>query len=729
MARGNRGHGRPQGWKGKKGPRPPKWRGKGVPPVRGDDGRGGQHPHRPHPGPVLPPPPREALPPPQEPAADTEVYRGFRLHPFQQKALDAIRRGSSVLVAAPTGAGKTLVADFAIEQAMGDGKRIFYTAPVKALSNQKYRDFRGILGDDRVGIMTGDVTINAGAPLLIMTTEVFRNTIFEDPRNLDDAHAVVFDEIHYLDDRERGTVWEESLIFAPPHIRVVGLSATIPNIEEMAEWMRQVRGTQVEVVVRETRPVPLRHFAFHGEMGVMTLRELRREKPRRPRHRGFERGGFQARRGRDHRRLVDYIQNNDLLPCLYFSFNRRECEERAEENSFRDLLSPEHRTELLARFDELARLYQLESSAATDRLRRLAGHGISYHHAGLLPVHKEIVERLFTTGLVKLLFTTETFALGVNMPARTVAFAGLKKFDGVRLDWMLAREYGQMAGRAGRQGIDPVGYVYSILDDRDLDFHALEHLFEGPLERVQSRFDIDYATLLNLYNLVGERIGEAYEKSFARFQRERHEEASGRRRDRPAREAETLRRRVEVLKSLGYIAGGALTAKGKFAAAVQGFEVHAAEFFEGGVLHGLDPDRLVLLFCAVVYEERRGDTSDRVDPVTLEGFRSRAEHRVTLLRRKEAETGLDEFSKELDWNVSGPALQWAQGCKWEDLAEYTTASDGDLVRTFRQAIQVMRNVRNALHHVGAKELEEKFSKAIASVNRDYVDAKRQLELG
>ena len=657
----------------------------------------------------------------------TEMYRGFRLHPFQQRALDALRRGSSVIVAAPTGAGKTLVADFAIEQALAEGKRICYTAPVKALSNQKFRDFRGTIGEEKVGIMTGDVTINAGAPLLIMTTEVFRNTIFEDPKNLDDCYAVVFDEIHYLDDRERGTVWEESIIFAPEHIRIVGLSATIPNIEEVADWIRSIRKVPLEVVERHRRPVPLRHFVYHDEAGVKTLAQLRHERPRRRGGDRFQRGRFRGNRASRH--LLDYLQEHDLLPCLYFSFSRRECGERAEENAFRDLLTEGEREDLLRRFDELCTLYQLEPTDASRQLRRLCGHGILYHHAGLLPVHKEIVERLFTTGLVKLLFTTETFALGVNMPARTVCFASLKKFDGVRLDWMLAREYGQMAGRAGRQGIDDCGYVYSIVDDRDLDYRAMEHLFDGPLEPVRSRLDIDYATLMNLYAIVGERVGEAYERSLARFQRERLERDRGTLRARPAREAEFIHKRIEVLKSLGYIAGGALTDKGRFAAAVQGFEVHAAEFLEAGILHQCDANLLVLLFCAVVFEERRGDASDRIEPGVLDSIRLRAEQQVNRFRRKEFEAGIEDLSKELDWKMSGPALLWAGGGTWADLAEHTTVSDGDLVRTFRQAIQVMRNVRNALPLVGAADLEDRFNRAIASINRDFVDAKRQLELG
>ncbi len=183
------------------------------------------------------------------------------------------------------------------------------------------------------------------------------------------------------------------------------------------------------------------------------------------------------------------------------------------------------------------------------------------------------------------------------------------------------------------------------------------------------------------------------------------------------------------LKRLGYIAGGALTDKGRFAAAVQGFEVHAAEFLEAGLLHLCDPPLLVLLFCAVVFEERRGDASDRIAPGTLETIRQRAEQCVTRFRRAEFDAGLEDLSKEIDWKMSGPAMLWAGGCTWEDLAEHTTVSDGDLVRTFRQAIQVMRNVRNALPLVGAGDLEDRFNRAIASVNRDFVDAKRQLELG
>ncbi|MHC4820482.1 MAG: helicase-related protein, partial [Planctomycetota bacterium] len=397
-------------------------------------------------------------------------------------------------------------------------------------------------------------------------------------------------------------------------MRIIGLSATIPNIDEMADWIRSIRELPVEVIQHEQRPVPLRNWVFHAEMGAVDLPQLRRQAKGRRKPRKWERhrGRGRHHRAKEHAALLDHIEENELLPCLYFSFSRRECEERAEENARRNLLTPGERDEILKSFDSMCDLYQLEGTDATNHLRNLAGHGILYHHAGLLPVHKEIVERLFTTGLIKLLFTTETFALGVNMPARTVGFASLKKFDGISVGWLMAREYGQMAGRAGRQGIDSVGDVFSRVEDRDLDFRALEHLFSGEIEPVRSRFNMDYATLLNLYDLVGDDVVIAYRKSFARFQRIKRdsERGGGRKRGRPAREEEVLRRRLNVLRDLGYIKDGELTPKGRFAASVQGYEVHAAEFLESGLLHACDAERLVLLFCSIVFEERRGDVSD-----------------------------------------------------------------------------------------------------------------------
>jgi superfamily II RNA helicase len=389
------------------------------------------------------------------------TFRGKTLFPFQERAAEAIHDGRNVLVAAPTGAGKTLVADVAIARALSEGRRVVYTSPIKALSNQKFRDFRADYGDDRVGIMTGDVTISPDAPLLIMTTEIFRNTIFEDPARLDAFDFVVFDEIHYLDDVERGTVWEESILYAPKHVRVVALSATVPNVDELAAWVAQVREREVEVVVESERPVPLVHKAWvpgRGPRGVDELRRLASEEAtvsRYSRRRGA-RGPRDKRGGPPYEVLLEratgeclrYLADRDLLPALYFVFSRRDCEHLARVHGGMDLLSQEARERLLARFDDLAARYETADAPTTRELRRLAARGVLWHHAGMLPIDKEIVERLFTTGDVRLLFATETFALGVNMPARTVVFHALRKFDGVRVVPLRTRDYGQMAVRA-----------------------------------------------------------------------------------------------------------------------------------------------------------------------------------------------------------------------------------------------------------------------------------------
>jgi superfamily II RNA helicase len=252
-------------------------------------------------------------------------YKGVVLDPFQEEAVRAVDAEESVIVAAPTGAGKTLVAEYAIERCLASGARAIYTAPIKALSNQKFRDFSAQYGD-RIGIKTGDVTLNPDAQIILMTTEIFRNTIFESPEAFHDVRYAVFDEIHYLDDIERGTVWEESIIFAPEHIRFVCLSATVPNLEPLAQWIRAIRpSVPLRVIIERNRPVPLDHALFVPGLGIKRLADLRKHEL------GDIRGYFQRldpdlNPNRARRALIDHLVEADRLPVLWFAFNRRECE-------------------------------------------------------------------------------------------------------------------------------------------------------------------------------------------------------------------------------------------------------------------------------------------------------------------------------------------------------------------------------------------------------------------
>ena len=364
---------------------------------------------------------------PVPPPAERPVFKGKKLFPFQAKAAAAIAAGRDVIVAAPTGSGKTLVADMAIDQALKAGRRVVYTSPIKALSNQKFRDFREEYGEEKVGIMTGDVTINGDAPLLVMTTEIFRNTIYEAPERMAAFAFVVFDEVHYIDDLERGTVWEESIIYAPPHVRIVALSATVPNVDELAGWIEEVRDTEIEVVIETERPVPLIHKLWVPARGPRGVDEVKRaaldDRGMRPKR--TPRGHDDRRAARGYERALDeatghllsYLIERDLLPALYFVFSRKDCERLARAHAGLDLLKPDERDRILELFDELAARYQVTEAPSTREIRRLASRGVLYHHAGMLPIDKEIVERLFTTGGVRLLFATETFALGVNMPS------------------------------------------------------------------------------------------------------------------------------------------------------------------------------------------------------------------------------------------------------------------------------------------------------------------------
>jgi ATP-dependent RNA helicase HelY len=480
----------------------------------------------------------------------------FELDPFQVEACEALEAGRGVLVAAPTGAGKTMVGEFAVHLALTQARKAFYTTPIKALSNQKYTDLVRRHGVDAVGLLTGDTTINGEAPVVVMTTEVLRNMLYAGSRTLDGLAYVVMDEVHYLADLFRGPVWEEVIIHLPDDVLLVSLSATVSNAEEFGDWLTMVRGN-TSVVVSETRPVPLwQHvmardglydlYAGHvdpTDPGVdppinpeLAQAIRRRTGPARsgPGDRGYRgRGGRQhgpggrASPGRPSPRfaVVEVLDREALLPAIFFVFSRAGCDASVQQcmGAGLRLTTPEQAAAIRATVEErcaavpaqdLAVLGYWEWSQALER-------GIAAHHAGLLPLFKETVEDLFSRGLVKVVFATETLALGINMPARSVILDRLTKWDGSAHSDITPGEYTQLTGRAGRRGIDVEGHAV-VVDDGRLDPVALAGLASRRTYPLLSSFRPTYNMAVNLVAQVGrDRAREVLETSFAQFQADR----------------------------------------------------------------------------------------------------------------------------------------------------------------------------------------------------------------
>lgn len=444
-------------------------------------------------------------------------YRGFTLDPFQEEAVNFIDENKSVLVAAPTGVGKTLIADYIIEKIFNEGGRVVYTAPIKALSNQKFREFKEIVGPDNMGILTGDVVINPEAPILIMTTEIFRNILQEGPERVSDVRYVIFDEVHYIDDPDRGSVWEESFIFMPPTMRFLGLSATIPNVDQLASWIEDVQKQDVEIVTHFERVVPLSHSLFERSLGMTTMGKIRKKHRNILRnHRGEGRPKIQAT---THLDLIGAIKDK-YLPCLFFTFSRRKCESNAIElgQAF-DFLDKQGKAQVNAIIDHVLERYPDIESSRWPQLRRLLLRGIAYHHAGMLPVLKDIVEELFTHRLISVLYCTETFAVGLNFPCKTVCFDSSTKWDGISFRPISNREYFQMAGRAGRRGIDDEGFVFTIVDLGWFDPSQFPSMNEDEVEPLKSQFALTYNSILNLVkNYDEEDIYRILGQNFATYQ-------------------------------------------------------------------------------------------------------------------------------------------------------------------------------------------------------------------
>lgn len=445
-------------------------------------------------------------------------YHGLELDAFQEQSLDAIDAGLSVIVAAPTGTGKTLVADYLIEKAMQQHLRAIYTAPIKALSNQKFKDFRRQFGPDSVGIMTGDVVLNPTAPLIIMTTEIFRNQVITEDPSLQFVSYVIFDEIHWLNDEERGTVWEESIILAPAHIKILGLSATIANARHLVHWIESIRQEKVVLIEEQHRIVPLEYYYYTKATGITNhdhlwkhYLRLRKERQKDP-HKEQEK--FPAS---THLDLIQAIDQH-YLPVLYFIFSRKQCSEKARElaqtkNYLRS--AQRHQVEEMFRQQFGA---EENWSASTRYLKRVCVKGIAYHHAGLLPSQKVIVEELFQARLIQILYCTETFSVGINYPVKSVCFDSLRKFDGHNFRNLVNHEFFQMSGRAGRRGIDEKGYSFILVDFNYLERESLPRFNLNQLEPLSSQLKLSYNTVLNLTaTLHQDQIELYFQKSFAAY--------------------------------------------------------------------------------------------------------------------------------------------------------------------------------------------------------------------
>ena len=752
------------------------------------------------------------------PALDAFAERlSFPLDGFQRTACERLEEGRSVLVAAPTGSGKTTVAEFAVFLSRRErDARIFYTAPIKALSNQKFRELCAEYGDDEVGLLTGDVNLRGDAPIVVMTTEVLRNMIYAESSALDDLAFVVLDEVHYLGDRWRGAVWEEIILHLPQSVRLVSLSATVSNAEEFGDWMHAVRG-DTDVVLSEHRPVPLYQHVLterallplyvdgEGELverGRLNpeLRQLVRGERRdegEDRGRGgrsrssrggsYDRGYERYRSNRDRSRgrapvrrakrirrsdMARALDETGLLPGIVFIFSRNGCDQAVQQCLFDGirLTSREER-------DEIRRvIHEAIEGLDEDDLRVLgvsgwiAGleRGIAAHHAGLLPQFKAVVEQLFQRRLVKLVFATETLALGINMPARSVTIERLDKYNGEQRVQLTSGEYTQLTGRAGRRGIDHEGHAIVVWNE-GMDLEAVAHLASARSFPVRSSFKPTPNMAVNLLQRMPRELArDTLELSFAQFQADRAvvdqarelraEQESLAGYDRAARRAngsdrkrwedrarklrrqiERGRRRVEArtgsiartfdrvvaaLGELDYLDRDRVTPWGRLLARIYGErDLLVAECLRHDAWRGADASALAALCCALSYEPRRDGEPDGRWPAGP--FRQAFERTLDIWEH------LDDMGErhrlggaEMPHAGLAAAMHgWANGWTLERTLEEAGVGAGDFVRWAKQTIDLLDQIAQAAEHA---EVDEDRLGSVGALARE---AKRKVRRG
>ncbi|KAL6067861.1 Helicase SKI2W, variant 2 [Balamuthia mandrillaris] len=462
----------------------------------------------------------------------------FDLDIFQKQAVYHLENNESVFVAAHTSAGKTVVAEYAIALAAKHMTRTIYTSPIKALSNQKFRDFRETFGD--VGLITGDVSIRPEAACLIVTTEILRSMLYKGADLIRDVEWVIFDEVHYVNDLERGVVWEEVIIMLPDHVNLILLSATVPNTFEFADWIGRTKKKNIYVISTSKRPVPLEHYLYVNDelhkivdsrgryMSEGYQAALNSIKEQQAKEGHLPKQQFALTKTRQQRsrwmRMINMLKQKALLPVVVFAFSKKRCEELAYSLTTVDLTTAQekHYTHIFME-QSLSRLKGSDRRLPqVMRIKDLLKRGIGVHHGGLLPIVKEMVEILFSRGRVKVLFATETFAMGVNMPARTVVYENTRKHDGRAFRDLYPGEYTQMSGRAGRRGLDTVGIVIiNIKDDQLPENSDLHKMLLGKPQELESRFRLTYTMILNLLRVQEFKVEDMMKRSFSEFNTQR----------------------------------------------------------------------------------------------------------------------------------------------------------------------------------------------------------------
>ncbi len=724
-------------------------------------------------------------------------YQGLTLDRFQEEACNHVDANRSVLVSAPTGTGKTLIADYIVEKALTANQEVIYTAPIKALSNQKYRDYTRLYGYDKVGLVTGDNVINRDAQLRIMTTEILRNMLLAG-EELPHLSHVIIDEIHFLDDIERGTVWEEVLIYLPARVKILGLSATLANIHEFSEWLSYVRNEEVPVVIENTRHVPLSVYMANRDAGICDVdrynylhsrweqiaKKAAEEEKKRKAKEAANTGGRKRRSGRRGRgggllkipgqretKHVDLIKmlGAEFQPILYFAFSRKMCEQFSRELARKcpdeGFTTDEEKVRIKAKVDSFDAQFE---KVMTGDQERMYLKGIACHHAGLHVGLKAFVEELYEERLIKVNYCTSTFALGINLPARTTCFQALRKYNGHSVAPLTVRQFMQKAGRAGRRGIDDVGYVVILEEfwDYERDQEAIGAYIRGAHEKVRSAFNLSFNSVVNLLDRHSgdmDQIRDIIDKSFLTFSYRKAAEEEEKRIDSiadalaksgwdprdpeggpppralvaRAKKYRKLSRRTQkvgdkvwddfmekvgILQQVGYLGEDlSFNAGARVLRHLQIEEIFSTELVLSGILDDRDPELIFGAVCVLCNSFSRA-VNINVRPKGDQGALAKELRKIRFgeaVRNTEYAIGQQvTFTPEMI--AFGSA--WYRGDSLQEMLlgiESATDISGDLVSAFRRAKDLCQQLKRVYEE--DPYMSEKLKEILKTVSRDEVE--------